>query len=163
MAYLKAQYLGAAIRMGLGFIFLWAFFDKVFGWGFATPAGKAWIDGVSPTMGFLKNAAYGPLSSWYHALAGNIVVDWLFMLGLLCIGLALMLGIGLRIAGITGAALMLFMYGALLPPKNNPLLDDHIIYALILVLVAVLPLGYPLGLGKWWTTTKLVKKYWFLA
>ena len=163
MVYSKAQYLGAVVRLALGFVFLWAFFDKVFGWGYATPAGKAWIDGVSPTVGFLKVATYGPLSSWYHALAGSVFVDWLFMIGLLGVGLALMLGVGLRIAGISGAVLLLLMYGALLPPKNNPMIDDHIIYALILILGTMLPVGYPLGLGKWWGKTKLVQKFPFLS
>lgn len=163
MVYQKAQYLGAILRLALGFIFLWAFFDKVFGWGYATPAGKAWIDGFSPTMGFLKAAAYGPLSSWYHAMAGSVLIDWLFMMGLLGIGLALVLGIGLRIAGVSGTVLLLLMYGALLPPKNNPVIDDHIIYALVLILFTVLPVGHPLGLGRWWGKTKLVQKFPFLS
>ncbi|MEU4541590.1 hypothetical protein AB0G15_42860, partial [Streptosporangium sp. NPDC023825] len=33
-----ADYVWAIARIGLGWIFLWAFLDKTFGWGFATPA-----------------------------------------------------------------------------------------------------------------------------
>ncbi|WP_318272177.1 hypothetical protein [Microbispora triticiradicis] len=49
-----ARYVWAAARVAVGWVFLWAFLDKLFGWGFATPAAKAWINGGSPTTGFLK-------------------------------------------------------------------------------------------------------------
>ncbi|MEU1639921.1 hypothetical protein ABZ440_44135, partial [Nonomuraea sp. NPDC005701] len=47
------EYVWAVARIAIGWIFLWAFLDKTFGWGFATPAGKAWVAGGSPTTGFL--------------------------------------------------------------------------------------------------------------
>ena len=43
------DYVWAIARISLGWIFLWAFLDKTFGWGFATPANRAWIAGGSPT------------------------------------------------------------------------------------------------------------------
>ena len=48
-----ARYLFAGIRLALGWVFLWAFLDKLFGLGHATPAKRAWINGGSPTKGFL--------------------------------------------------------------------------------------------------------------
>lgn len=94
------------------------------------------MDGTSPTAGFLGNAASGPLTSIYHFLAGQPLVDWLFMLGLLVLGIALISGKFLKIAGYAGALLMLLMWSVVLPPANNPLLDEHIIYALILLGIA---------------------------
>ena len=91
-------------------------------------------------------------------MAGNPIVDWLFMLGLLLIGLALLLGIGVRIAGYSGALLMLFMYLASIQPENNPLLDDHIIYGLLLLLFAATGAGKCLGFGNAWARTSLVQK-----
>src|ERR1044072_1320309 len=44
----------ASLRLLTGFAFLWAFLDKTFGLGYATPSGKGWIDGGSPTKGFLS-------------------------------------------------------------------------------------------------------------
>lgn len=123
-------------RIGLGLIFLWAFFDKVFGLGFATKADQSWLDGVSPTAGFLGHAARGPLTGFYHALAGQPIVDWLFMIGLLALGIALVSGKFLKIAGYAGALLMLLMWSVALPPTNNPLLDEHIIYGLLLLGIA---------------------------
>ena len=34
----------AAARILLGIVFLWAYFDKLFGLGFATKAAKAWVN-----------------------------------------------------------------------------------------------------------------------
>ena len=48
------RYVIAAIRLSLGWIFLWAFLDKLFGLGHETAAKAAWIHGGHPTLGFLK-------------------------------------------------------------------------------------------------------------
>jgi thiosulfate dehydrogenase (quinone) large subunit len=126
------------LRLCMSFIFLWAFFDKLFGLGFATTSERAWIHGGSPTAGFLSNAVHGPFSGLFHQLAGFAVVDWLFMLGLLGIGFALLTGIAFRFGVISGIVLLLLMYLAAMPPENNPLIDDHIIYALVLALLLAL-------------------------
>src|SRR3989338_4218589 len=105
----------ALLRITLGFIFLWAFFDKLLGLGFATTPEKSWLAGGSPTLGFLKFGSEGPLAGAFQAMAGNPAVDGAFMVGLLGIGVALTLGIGVRISGYTGALLMLMMWAAVLP------------------------------------------------
>src|SRR3989338_5392234 len=86
----KKKIVFIALRLVMGFIFLWAFLDKVFGLGFATTRDKAWLQGGSPTTGFLSFGVKGPFAEIFHSLAGVIVVDWLFMLGLLFVGLTLM-------------------------------------------------------------------------
>lgn len=154
-------YFGLA-RIGLGLIFLWAFLDKLLGLGLATKAAQAWVAGGSPTAGFLTNASKGPFGDFYHSLAGNPVVDWLFMLGLLGLGVALVLGIGVKIAGYAGSLLMLLLWAAVLPPANHPFLDEHIIYALLLLGLAKSNAGDGLGLGRIWSSTALVQKYRFL-
>ena len=73
----------AVFRVALGFVFLWAFLDKTFGFGYATSSAKAWINGGSPTKGFLSRVAVGPFESIFHDWAGAVWADWLFMLGLL--------------------------------------------------------------------------------
>lgn len=146
-------------RISLGFIFFWAFIDKVFGFGFATKAGQAWIDGVSPTYGYLAFATQGPFASIFQAIAGNALVDILFMAGLLGIGLALILGINIKFASFAGVLMLLLMYFSVLPKEHNPLIDDHIIYSLILLSFTQMPVGEYLGLGKWWAQQPLVKKY----
>lgn len=161
MAYNREDVARSLLRIGLGLIFFWAFIDKLFGLGFATKAEKSWLGGASPTEGFLSKAAYGPFADIFHAMAGSAVVDWLFMLGLLGIGLALILGIGMRIATISGSVMLFLMWLALLPPKNHPFLDDHIIY--IIALCVLYPNPGSLGLSRRWKETGLVRKYGWLA
>ena len=102
----------AVFRVVLKFEFLWAFLDKTFGFGYATPAERAWINGGSPTKGFLSRVAVGPFESTFHAWAGAGWADWLFMIGLLAIGVALIVGVGLRIAAVSGSLMMLLMWAA---------------------------------------------------
>ena len=55
-----ARYVLAGTRIALGWIFLWAFLDKLFGLGHETATKNAWINGGSPTKGFLAFGATGP-------------------------------------------------------------------------------------------------------
>ena len=130
----KMTWLGLRLMMGL--IFLWAFVDKLFGLGFATTAENAWIKGGSPTSGFLLNATRGPLVEFFKGLSGMPAVDWLFMLGLLFVGLTVTFNRYLKWGALAGGAMLLLMYLAVFPPANNPLLDDHLVYILILALLA---------------------------
>ncbi len=155
-------YILGLTRIAMGWIFLWAFLDKTFGLGFATVKEKAWLAGGSPTTGFLTSAVKGPFASFYHSLAGNVFVDWLFMLGLLLIGMSLILGIFNKLATYSGSLLFLLMFSAVIPPSSNPLIDDHIIYILILWLLNLSNAGDYLGLRKSFSKTSLVKKFRFL-
>ena len=151
-----ARYVLAGLRLSLGWVFLWAFLDKLFGLGHETASKAAWIHGGSPTQGFLKSGAQGAFSGFYHSIAGAAWADWLFMVGLAGIGLALITGIGMRVAAATGALLLLMMWSVVLPPANNVFMDDHLVYAGLLVALAALGAENTWGLGRWWGSTKLV-------
>jgi thiosulfate dehydrogenase (quinone) large subunit len=159
----------AIVRIVLGFEFLWAFLDKTFGLGYATPAARAWINGGSPTKGFLSRVAVGPFESTLHAWAGATWADWLFMAGLLGIGIALIAGVGLRIAAVSGTVMMLLMWAAEWPlakvtsvgepsMSTNPIVDYHVIYALALIALAVTYAGSTWGLGRLWARLPLVQR-----
>jgi thiosulfate dehydrogenase [quinone] large subunit len=169
----KAGRFWGALRLLMGFTFLWAFLDKMFALGFATGRNPetgginffgpdAWISGGSPTDGFLGFGLHTkePFLSIYQGMVGSTFVEWAFMLSLLGIGIALMFGIVTRIAAIGGAVLMVMMYfaGSFLP-ENNPLIDDHIVYAVVLVGIAYVGAGRFLGLGNEWRKSRLVEKY----
>jgi thiosulfate dehydrogenase [quinone] large subunit len=156
----------AVFRVVLGVEFLWAFLDKTFGLGYATPAARAWINGGSPTKGFLSRVAVGP----FHAIAGAAWADWLFMAGLLGIGIALILGIGLRAAAVSGTVMMVLMWAAEWPlakftsageptMSTNPIVDYHIIYALALIALALTYAGHTWGLGKLWARLPFVQRH----
>ncbi|HEY8112638.1 MAG TPA: DoxX family protein [Actinomycetes bacterium] len=152
-----ARYTWAGLRLAMGWIFLWAFLDKVWGFGFATPEARSWINGGHPTKGFLSGAT-GPFESFYHSIAGDAWADWLFMAGLAGIGIALVLGVGTRIAAAAGGLLLVLMWTASLPLDTNPFLDDHLIYAGLLVGLALVNAGDTLGFGKVWARTPLVQR-----
>jgi thiosulfate dehydrogenase [quinone] large subunit len=147
-----ARKLLAGLRLVLGFTFLWPFFDKLFGLGYATPAAKAWINGGTPAQGFMKHAE-GPFAGFFKSIAGPWA-DWVFMAGLLGIGVALIAGAGLKIAAWTGAVLLALMYLAEFPlgatGMTNPLVDSHWIEALGIAVLAATYAGDTWGLGKWW-------------
>lgn len=146
----------AITRILLGFIFLWAFIDKTFGLGFATPAAKAWLNGGSPTLGFLKTVE-GPFQNFFAPLAGQPWVDWLFMLGLLGIGVALLVGIGVRVAVVTGSILLFLMWLASLPLKTNPFIDEHIVYIVVLIAIGLNHVQL-LSLQKPYANLTIIKK-----
>ncbi|MEO7268751.1 MAG: hypothetical protein ABIW49_06050 [Knoellia sp.] len=169
-AHAVVRWSAAAARLALGWVFLWAFLDKLFALGFSTgrnpetgvvdtfgPA--AWIHDGSPTLGFLKFGTKGPLAEFYQSFAGASWANWGFMVGLAGIGIALMLGIGMRIAAGSGVLMLVMMWSAVLPPDNNPFMDNHIVYAIVLVLLAGLGAGRFAGLGGWWERQAIVQRH----
>ncbi|MEU2054551.1 hypothetical protein [Streptomyces bungoensis] len=160
----------ASLRIVTGFVFLWAFLDKTFGLGYATASGRGWLDGGSPTKGFLGSVAAGPLQSTFHSWAGDTWADWLFMLGLLGIGAAVTAGVALRPAAVAGTVMMALMWLAEWPPakhladgspsmSTNPFADYHVVYALALVAVAAAGAGTTWGLGRLWARLPVVRDH----
>jgi thiosulfate dehydrogenase [quinone] large subunit len=151
----------AVTRIATGFVFLWAFLDKTFGFGYSTPAAKAWINGGSPTKGFLSSVEVGPFQNFFHSIAGAGWTNWLFMLGMLGVGLALILGIGLRIAAAAATLIMAMMWIAEWPlaaGSSNPIVDYHVIYALAAIIFALTYAGQTWGLGRVWAKLPFVQK-----
>lgn len=157
------------IRIALGLVFLWAFLDKLFALGFATGrnpqtdavdrmGSEAWINGASPTTGFLSQGTDTPLRGMYESMAGVAVVDWLFMLGMGGVGLAVILGVATRIATVAGVLLMVSLRLALLVPETNPIVDEHLVYALLLIGLAGLPAARRLSLAGWWERLPIVQR-----
>lgn len=149
----------AVTRIAMGWIFLWPFLDKTFGLGHETARADAWVNGGSPTSGFLGHGTTGPFADIYQSFAGQAWADWLFMAGLLGIGTALILGVAGRIAAGAGVVLLVLMWSAVLPPANNPFLDEHLVYALVLVVLALSHAGATLGLAAAWEKLSFVRRY----
>ena len=68
----------------------------------------------------------------------------------------------MRLAAAAGGLLMVLMWTAVLPPENNPFMDDHLIYAAVLVGLALVGAGNTLGLGRVWATLPLVRRFGWL-
>lgn len=163
-----ANYAVTALRLLTGFTFLWPFFDKLFGLGYATGSEKAWINGGQPAAGFLKGVAVGPLRTTFNDMSGNALFDWLFMLALLGVGVAVMLGVALKPSAVAGTLLMLSMWLAEFPPakvafdgtptgSSNPFMDYHILYAVCLIVLATLSADKVYGLGRIWRGLPFVR------
>lgn len=153
----------ALLRLTMADIFLWAFFDKLFGLGYATKITSSWLNGGSPTSGFLKFGTSDTFKPFFLSLAGQPWVDWLFMAGLLLLGISLLFGIALRLAAYGGTLLMFLMWLSLFPPEHNPLIDEHVVYALALWVLYFSKAGQYWGLSKWWNKTAPVKSLPILA
>lgn len=88
----------------------------------------------------------------------NFVNEW----GLTLLGISLIFGIGVRLSSILGVILMLLYY---FPANSFPLVehgflvDDHIIYASILLVFASLRAGRYYGLENWCANLPICKKF----
>ena len=160
----------AVLRIAVGFVFLWAFLDKTFGLHYSTPTAKSWLNGGSPTKGFLGSVEVGPLQGFFHTIAGTWYADWLFMLGMLGIGVALIAGVAVRAAAVAGVVLLAGMWFAEFPlaqhtsagapsASSNPFTDYHVIYALVLVVLAATYAGSTWGLGRVWARLPFVSRH----
>lgn len=129
------------LRISLGWLFFWAGITKVLN--------PAWS-----SAGYLQGAKTFP--NFYQWLSGpdllqitNLVNEW----GLILLGVSLILGIGVRVSSVLGALLMILYYFPILQfPYPNPhsfLIDEHIVYALALLLLASLRAGRIWGLENW--------------
>ncbi|WP_114149475.1 DoxX family membrane protein [Glycomyces xiaoerkulensis] len=147
----------AAVRIVLGWVFLWAFLDKTFGLGFATPAGQGWIEGASPTTGFLASRQ-GTFGDLFQGMSGEVWADWMFMGGMAGLGIALTLGIALRLAATGGVLLMVSMWASMLPLEQNPVVDVHLFYAIAMIALAIAQAGDTWGLGARWKELALVQR-----
>jgi thiosulfate dehydrogenase [quinone] large subunit len=142
------------LRIVVGWYFLWAFVDKLFGFGYLTPSGQGMVDGGTPAQGFMTHAD-GPFAGFFNSISGRWA-DYGFMFGLLAIGVALITGCGLKVTAIAAVALLALMYlaefpiGAKAGTYTNPLVDDHWVDALAIMVFWFTRAGDTFGLGRWW-------------
>ena len=139
------------LRIGMGWLMFYAGITKVL-----NPAWSA--------QGYLKGAKTFP--GFYQWLLQpdvlpiiNFINEW----GLTLLGVSLILGIGVRLSSIFGAVLMLLYYFPILDfPYPNPhsyIVDEHIIYALVLLLLAGLRAGRIWGLENWCTNLPICSTF----
>jgi len=148
------------LRMAIGWHFLYEGVAKITAAGWSS---QAYLGG---TTGF-----FSPFYHWLAASPAIGMIDWLNIIGLILIGLALFLGCFTRFAAATGALLLLLYYFAY-PPFGFSLItssnESHLyivnyqlVEAIVLVLFAFYPpTGY--SLGNWFRrvfASRKVKKY----
>ena len=127
------------LRLALGWLFLYAGFTKL-------------INPNWSAAGYLNNAK--TFASFYQWLASpnilpltNFLNEW----GLTLIGIALILGMLVRLNSVLGALMMVLYYFPVLEfpyLEHAYLVDEHIIYALAFLLLAVLKAGRYWGIDE---------------
>ena len=126
------------LRISLGWLFFYAGITKV-------------LDPEWSAVGYLKGAK--TLSGFYQWLSSpelititNFLNEW----GLTLIGISLIIGLGVRLSALLGAFMMLLYYFPVLQfpyvGEHSFLIDDHIIYALALLVLMATNAGKIWGL-----------------
>lgn len=139
------------LRVTLGWVFFYAGITKIFNpsWSAAN-----YLQGAKTLPTFFQ---------WFARPEILPVTNFLNEWGLLILGLSLIFGLFVRLSGILGAFLMLLYYLPVLdfpyPNKNSFLIDDHIIYGLILLYLAAMAAGRVWGLDEWCANLPICKKY----
>lgn len=133
------------LRVATGWVFLYAGVSKL-------------MDPDWTAAGYLKSAKLVPeLYQWLGSNDVIGIVNFLNQWGVVAIGAALILGIGMRLATITGILVMVLYYLPVLQfPYALPhsyLVDDHIIYILVLLVLYSARAGEAWGLSNWANAT----------
>ena len=154
----KGQYALSVFRILIGWLFIWGFLDKMFGLGFETASQDAWIRGGSPSAAVCW-VTQGVFADFFNSLGGNAFIDVLFMAGLLIIGLTIILGIGTKLTTVFAIMFFIVMYALYVPPKDNPLIDYHIILAVGMLVIYYLGGYEKFSLYDKWKEFPLVKQF----
>lgn len=141
------------LRVGMGWLFLYAGFDKL-----RNPAWSA--------AGYIKRAKlFTPFYSWLAEPTILPVVNFLNEWGLTLIGLSLILGIFVRLSSYLGVIMMLLYYFAIstfnfpYPTSHSFLVEEHIIYSAALIVLAAFEAGRVWGLEPWCSRLPICSRY----
>ena len=153
----------AALRILLGGGFLFAGLEKVFdfaGSGKAfTSAGFLQFGSLGTLPGSDPKTVVNPTHDLWVSIAGNpgliSVINWLVVVGELGIGIALILGIAVRFAGVMGAILMAFITVAAWSFANGPF-NETVLYTAVALYLAYASAGLYYGLDAVIEKTEIV-------
>ncbi|WP_148413155.1 DoxX family protein [Haloferax sp. KTX1] len=118
--------------------------------------------------GFLANGIPegNPLMGLWGSMAGSPLIDMLNMWGLTLAGLAIILGAFVRFSAFWGAIMMLFYWAAALeggilaglPLAHGWVVDDHIVYAVLLFGLGAFGAGRILGVDAYLENMEFVRR-----
>jgi len=100
----------------------------------------------------------GIFSDYFQTLTSNKLIDYLNAYGQLAIGLGVITGTLLRLASFWGIFLMGMYYMAGYPPKNALLIDTHVLYSGIFILLMSSGAGRYFGVDGLVEKTEIVKR-----
>jgi len=124
------------LRVSMGILFFWAGYTKLIdpNWSAA-----GYISGSKTFSGFY---------SWLLSPSVLPIINFLNEWGLTLIGIALLLGIFVRLASVSGFIMMWLYYFPGYPPEHG-LVDEHIIYSAAFLVLMAFGAGQILTLNSW--------------
>jgi thiosulfate dehydrogenase (quinone) large subunit len=130
------------LRLSMAWVFLYAASHQVFVANFSV---AGFLNGTKTF-----HALFAPLT----APGIVVIVSFLVAYGHLLIGLSLLSGLLVRVSSIAGIGIMMVYWMAhmdfpFISDTNNFLVDEHIVFALVLGLLIVTHAGHILGLDGW--------------
>jgi thiosulfate dehydrogenase [quinone] large subunit len=139
------------LRVALGWLYFYAGVTKL-------------LDPAWSAAGYLSGAKTFP--GFFHWLASPGVLPFTNALnawGLTLIGAALILGIAVRLASVFGVLLMALYYVCMLefpyPDAHSFIVDEHVIYALLLLFLSSVQAGRVWGLQPWASRLPIVRRF----
>lgn len=135
---LDGQYAATAVvslRLIMGWLFLYSGITKV-------------LDPEWTASGYLMHAVPegNPFAGIWTTLAGIPLVDILFQFGLTLVGLGLILGAFTRWNAFWGSVMMLLIWASSLPLEHGIVVDEHIVYIVVLFGLSAVGAGRIAGL-----------------
>ncbi|MBI1975136.1 MAG: DoxX family protein [Parcubacteria group bacterium] len=139
------------LRVSMGWLMLYAGVTKI-------------LDPNWSAAGYLKGAqTFTGFYQWLTSPSVLPVVNFVNEWGLTLLGISLILGVFVRLSSIFGTVLMLLYYFPILSfPYPNPhsfLVDEHIVYALVLLFFAVSRPGRVWGLENWCSNLPICSRF----
>jgi thiosulfate dehydrogenase [quinone] large subunit len=139
------------LRFTMGWMFFYSGITKIIN---PTWSAAGYLQSAKMFAGF-----YGWLAQPGLLPITNFLNEW----GLTLLGLSLILGVGVRLSSILGAFLMLLYYFPILdfpyPNTHSFIVDEHIIYAAVLLLFAVFRAGRFWGFGNWLSNLPICSRF----
>lgn len=140
------------LRLSMAWVFLYAASHQVFNPEFSVTGFLSSTKTFHGVFAPFTNPAVAPF------------ITFLVAYGHLLIGLSLLVGLMTRLSSVFGIGLMLVYWMAhmdfpYISNANNFLLDEHIVYALVLGLVIAAHAGHVWGLDAWAASQRTVKDH----
>ena len=125
------------------------------------------LDPSWTAAGYLTHAIPegNPLASWFAGMAGSATIDFLVPWGLTLTGIGLIFGIFTRWSAFWAAFMMMMFWAASLtgglaaglPVAHGWVVDDHLVYAVLLFGLGAFGAGRMFGLDAWIEELEFVK------
>lgn len=146
------------LRISLGVLYFYAGVTKIIMYS----AEKGWYDPGFSAAFYLKGAKLFP-AFYQYLLQPDILslVSSVNKWGLTLLGVSLILGIGVRLSSVLGAILMILYYlplGFPYPDAHSFIVDQHIVYACSLLMLAAHRAGRIYGLENWFSGLPVISK-----